>query len=149
MLSKSLVELIESNWELIADRLIAAVRKHPEMPRLSKCSDVELRQWCREILSNLGQLLAYSTEEEVKRRFHLSGRLRYEESVPLHEAVLRLHMLKEKIIGFVHEQGFPMTAMHLYVEEDLELRMGRFFDACVYQLVRGYEDAMRVAARAS
>lgn len=149
MLSKSLVDLVEANWEVISTRLIAAMRKHPDMPELAGRSDAELRHWSREILLNLDELLGYGTQEDVKRRFHALGRLRYEENVPLHEAVLRVQMLKDKIIGFVQEQGFPMTAMHLYVEEDLELRMGRFFDACVYQIVRGYEEAMRVAARAS
>jgi len=147
MLSTRLVQLIESNWEVIAERLIAALRKHPDIEQLSRCSDMELREWCHEILANLGYLLAASKDNEVKRRFQVLGRMRFEENIPLHEAVLRFHLLKDKIIGFVHEQGFPMTAMQLYAEEELESRMGRFFDACVYALVRGYEAAIRRAQR--
>jgi hypothetical protein len=74
------------------------------------------------------------------------GRVRFEQNVPLHEAVRRIHLLKDKIIGFIHEQGLPMTALDLYGEEELEFKINRFFDAMIYQLVRGYEDAQRVSA---
>jgi len=149
MLSSRLVQLIENNWEEIANRLIASVRKHPEMSNLNRKTDAEMREWCRSILQDLDYLLAGSKEQEVRRRFEILGRMRFEEQIPLHEAVLRFHMLKNKIIGFMHEQGFPMSAMHLYAEEELELRIGRFFDDCVYHVVRGYEHAQRVARLAS
>ncbi len=147
MLSAKLVQLIQGNWEEIASRLIAAVKKHPDLPNLSRKPDVDLREWCRQILENLEYLLSAKKEEEVKRRFQVLGRMRYEENVPLHEAVLRTHILKDKIIGFVHEQGFAMTALQLYAEEELEMRVCRFFDAVVYHLVRGYEDAQWLDAR--
>jgi hypothetical protein len=147
MLSIRLVQLIESHSEEIAKRVILSIRKHPDLQHLAGRSDAELRDWCHQIVANLSFLLSASKDDEVKRRFQVMGRLRFEENVPLHEAVLRLHILKDKIVGFVHEQGFPMTAMHLYSEEELEQRMGRFFDACVYHIIRGYEDAMQVAER--
>jgi len=147
MLSSRLIQLIEENWEEIARRLCAAVRKHPDMPNLARKTDGEMRDWCRTMLEDLDYLLSASKHDEVKRRFEVLGRMRHAENIPLHEAVLRFQILKDKIIGFVHEQGFPMSAMHLYAEEELELRIGRFFDGCVYHLVRGYEAALRVAAR--
>lgn len=148
MLSSRLVQLIEDHWEEIANRLFVAIRQHPEMQNLARKSDAELREWCRNILADLDSLLAMDKEQDVKRRFEVLGRMRFEENVPLHEAVLRFHILKNKIIGFIHEQGFPMSAMHLYAEEELELRIDRFFDDCVYHVVRGYEAAMRVAQKA-
>jgi hypothetical protein len=145
MLSSRLVQLIEDHWETIANRTIAEVRKSPDLTNLARKTDAEMREWARGILEDLDYLLSVSKEQEVKRRFEVLGRMRFEENIPLHEAVLRFHILKNKIIGFVHEQGFPMSAMHLYAEEELELRIGRFFDDCVYHVVRGYEAAMRVA----
>ncbi len=147
MLSTKLVQLIEGHWEEIASRLIQALSKHPDTQCLAARPDWELRDWCREILQNLGYLLAASKDEDVKRRFQVLGKMRFEENVPLHEAVLRLHILKEKIFGFINEQGFPMTALELYASEELEQRIGRFFDGVVYHLVRGYEDAQATAAR--
>ncbi len=141
------VQLIQAHWEEIASRLIGAVRKHPDLANLARKPDLDLREWCRQILENLEYLLSASKDEEVKRRFQVLGRMRFEESIPLHEAILRVQMLKDKVIGFIHEQGFPMTALQLYAEEELEQRIDRFFDAMVYHLVRGYEDAQNLAAR--
>jgi hypothetical protein len=147
LLSTKLVQLIEENWEEIATRLVREVRRNGEMKNLAACPDSELRAWCRAILENLGQLLVNKKEDEVRRRFEASGRNRFEENIPLHEAVLRLHLLQDKIVAFVHEQGFPMTALQLYAEEELEQRMTRFFHACVYHVVRGYEAAMLLEQR--
>jgi len=147
MLSTKMVELIESNWEEITDRLIRAVKTHPELPNLAARPDLELREWCRDLLHNLGYLLSATKDAEVQRRFQVLGKTRFEENVPLHEAVLRMHLLKDKVIGFIHEQGFPMSAMQLYAEEELEHRLSRLFDAGVYHVVRGYESALRFEQR--
>lgn len=147
MLSTKLVQLIESNWEEIADRVVRAVKKHPDLANLASRPDLELREWCREMLQNLGFLLSATKDEELQRRFEVLGKVRFEENIPLHEAVLRVHLLKDKVIGFIHEQGFPMSAMQLYAEEELEHRLSRLFDACVYYLVRGYENAIRFEHR--
>ncbi len=147
MLSTKLVQLIETHWEEIATRLIRAIRQNPEMPHLAECPDLELREWCRDIVGNLGYLLSASKEQDVQRRFEILGAMRFEENIPLPEAVLRCHILKDKIIGFVHEQGFPLTMLQLYAEEELEQRIGRFLDGLVYHIVRGYEGARQFSQR--
>jgi hypothetical protein len=147
MLSTKLVKLIESNWEEIATRLTVAVRKHPDMEHLASLPDLDMRIWCQEILENLGYLLSIRREEEVRRRFEILGKMRFEEKIPLHEAVLRVHLLKDKVIGFIHEQGFPMSAAQLYAEEELEHRINIFLDACVYHIVRGYEASVHLERR--
>ena len=147
MLSTRLVQLVEKRWEDIASGLILTIRHHPEMRELAKRSDLELRDWCRDILSNLNSLLLAGTEDAVQNRFQLMGRLRFEEGVPLHEAVLRLHLLRGKVTEFIREEGLPTNAIQLYSEEELQYRLSKFFDACVYHLVRGYEAGIRVAQR--
>jgi len=147
MLSIRLVQLIETHWEEIATRLINEVKKHPETQSLAHRPDAELRAWCRDIMENLEALLAARKEDQVQRRFRVLGRRRFEENIPLHEAVMRLQLLKAEIFNFVHEQGFPMTVLELYREEELQVLIGRFFDACVFQVVRGYEEALRVASQ--
>lgn len=105
-----------------------------------------MRDWCQKILENLGELLSRPKEEDFQR-FQTLGKTRFQENVPLHEAVLRFQILKDQILGFIREQGMPMNAMQIYAEEETGRRVGRFFDACIYQLVRGYEEAMRRASR--
>jgi hypothetical protein len=147
MISTKLIQLIETDWEEIAVRVIRAVRRNPDLENLAKRSDLDLRDWCRQILEQLGVLMSARKSDDVEKRFEILGRMRFEENIPLHEAVLRVHILKEEIIGFIHERGLPMTAVQLYAEEELELRIGRFLDECVYRIVRGYERALRVERR--
>ena len=147
MLSARLVQLIETHWEEIATRVTRAIKEHPEMRHLSRRPEGELREWCQQILSGLGTVLAAARKDEMKRRFELLGRMRYEENIPLHEAVLRFHLLKEQTTGFIHEQGFALNAVELYAEHELGQRINRFCDAAVYRVVRGYEEALRKAQR--
>jgi len=147
LLSTKLVQLIEGHWEEIAARLIREVRRNSDTRTLAVRSDAELREWCQSILEHLGQLLIAKKDDEVRRRFETYGRRRFEENTPLPEAVMRLHLLQDTIVAFVHEQGFPMTALQLYAEEELEQRMTRFFHACVYAVVRGYEAAEHLEQR--
>jgi hypothetical protein len=147
MMATNLIQLIESDWEEIAARVIRDVRRHPDLENLARRPDLDLREWCREILEQIGILMSARKSEDVQRRFEILGKMRFEENIPLHEAVLRLHILKDEIVGFLHERGLPMTALQLYAEEELEQRIGRFFDECVYRVVRGYEHAIRVEQR--
>jgi hypothetical protein len=63
------------------------------------------------------------------------------------EAVLRLHLLKGAIIDFARQDAVPVTSVQIYAEQELEDRLGHFFDALVYYIVCGYEKAMRRAVR--
>ena len=144
MITTKLTELIERDWEEIAEGVIAAVRRHPNLEHLSKRSDLDLREWCRETLEHLGSLMSARKADVVPRRFEVLGRIECEEHIPLHEAVLRLQILKNAIVSFIHEHGLATTALQVYAEEELEQRMDRFFDECIYHMVRGYERAAQL-----
>ena len=147
MLSTRMVQLIEAHWDEIAQRLLVAIREHPDMEVLAHRPEIELREYCRKMLENLGDLLAARNNEDMQRQFQSYGQIRYQENIPLHEAVLRFHLLKQKVLQFIHEQGFPVNAVQLYAEEELVQRIGWFFDSCVYHVVYGYEHARGRSAR--
>jgi hypothetical protein len=146
LLSGKLVQLIQDHAESIARILTEKVRSHPELHVLAKRPSNDLAIWCSHQVTNLNSSLM-AGRNELKQRYRALGSARFEESIPLHEAVLRLHLLKDTIIEFVHEQGLPMTALDLYTQEELEHRIGRFFDIAVYNIVCGYEEALHQAAR--
>ena len=147
MLSGKLVQLIEANSDSIIHRVIHQIREDPELAQVRKLTDAELREWGRHILLRLGHWLAAGKEEELARHYETVGRARYDEGIPLHEAVHALFLLKDKMIEFVQEQAVAKTSMQLYAEEELEHRVDHFFDILVCHLVRGYESALRKAAR--
>jgi hypothetical protein len=103
--------MIEDHWHEIAERTVQEIRRDPDLPTVSTRPDSELYEWCRDILKNLGYWLSASKADEVAHRFGALGRLRYEESVPLHEAVHRFHLLKYKMIEFVREHGFAENSL--------------------------------------
>jgi hypothetical protein len=147
MLSARLIHLIEAHQEEISNRILHDIRRHPELSHIRKLQELELRQRGRQILSDLGRWLA--EEEELAREYERIGNTRYEESIPLHESVRALYIIKDKMIDFVKDQVVTRDSMELYAEEELERRVGRFFDELVIHLVRGYEGAWRRAAHAA
>jgi len=148
MLSGKLIRLIEAHQQEITDRLLRDIQRHPDLTHLRQQPVAEMREWCQILLENLGYWLAEGNEDELARKLDTVGRIRFGEGVPLHESVHTLCLLKEKIIDFVDEQGFNPEPLELYAEEELERRVGRFFDLLLMHLVRGYEGAWRKAAHA-
>jgi len=148
MLSGKLIHLIESHDEEITARIVRSIRHHPELAHLGKLPESELRAQGQEILKNLGHWLASANEEKLAHEYEAIGKVRFAESVPLHESVRGLCLIKDKMIDFVDEQGFDYDCLALYAEEQLERRVGRFFDLLLTHLVRGYETAWQHAAHA-
>jgi len=139
MISARLVQMIEDHAEQITDRVVRQLRKDPRLSYIAHLPDAELRGRCHEIVKNLGHWLAASGEDEIARHYEELGRIRYREKVPLHEVVHALHLLKERILDYIRDQGLVQTSVELYAEEELEHQVGRFFDLAVYHVVLGYE----------
>ena len=146
MVSRTLIQMIEDHCESITVRIVRKLREDPLLPHMGKLPDSELRDRVQDVVKNLGHWLVPGQEGEIARRYELLGRRRHEESIPLHEVVRALHTLKDGILDHVREQGLGRTAVQLYVEEELEQRVSRFFDGAVYHVVCGYEGAMHRAA---
>ena len=149
MLSGQLIHLIEAHQEEITNRIIHDIRRQTDLKRFQGLHDVELRHRCRQILEHLGSWLVEEKEEELARQYEQIGKERFEESIPQHESVRALFIIKDIMIDFVKEQGIRKDSLELYAEEELEHRVGRFFDDLVIHLVRGYEAAWRNAANAT
>jgi len=147
MLSGRLVHLIEANSASIVVQVISQIRRDPELTHVSKLPDAELREYGEHLLHRLGHWLEGGTEHELEQYYEDTGRLRFEEGVPLYEAVRGLFLVKNKMIDFVLNQAAAKTYMQLYAEEELEHRVDLFFDILICHLVKGYEKALRQSAR--
>jgi hypothetical protein len=148
MLSSRIVRLISDHWAEITDRVIQRIRHDAKLLELGKLPEADLRERSREILQNLDKWLV-SREDEVAERYERLGRVRYHETVPLHEIVYALQIVKENMIQYVHDQGFAVNTLDVYAEEQFERGADRIFGAMIYYVVRGYERAMKLAAKAA
>jgi len=146
MLSGKLIHLIEAHQEQIAASVIREIRSHPDLTNMRNLPDAELRERGQQILENLGHWLEESPERELARHYESVGKARFEASIPLHESVRSLCIVKDKTIDFVRQNGLARSTVDLYAEEELERRIGRFFDGLVIHMVRGYESAWRRVA---
>lgn len=135
--------MIEDHWEQIDTHVIERIRRDPEMEVLRKYPESELKDWGRGILKNLGECLVAGKEAEMAACYEELGRKRYHQMIPLHESVRALQMLRETMIDWVRDQGFGRNSLEVYAEEELEHRVGDFFDGLVYHMVKGYEGELR------
>jgi hypothetical protein len=146
MLSGKLIRLIESHSDEIAGRVVRRILEDPELLQVKLLPEAELRDRCEVVLKNLGGWLAAGKGARLIRQFEQLGKLRFEEHVPLHEAVRAVQVVRNEMIRYLQDHGFPQTTIELYAEEEFEFAVTRFFDELVCHLVSGYEEALRQAA---
>ena len=145
MLSARLIQLIEENWEGITAGVIRQVRNDPRLSAIRTLPDTELREVGRNILKYVGHWLTANPTEQrvVQEQYEGIGRVRFAESIPLHECVRALQIVKSKVIEFMRDHEFAQSAVSIYAEEELEHRLNEFFDDLTYHEVLGYETALR------
>lgn len=150
MLSGRLVHLIESNWDEIISSVTSRIRREPQAAHYRATVESELREWGQILLQNLGHWLTAGNEEEIALRYEHLGKLRYEAGIPMHESVHVLCIVRQRVLDFVEEHVYAKNALALYEQEELDRRLGRFFDLLTVHMVKGYEQALRreLAARA-
>jgi hypothetical protein len=148
MLSARLIHLIETHHKELADRVLREIWRRQDLPHILRLPEAELRERNRLLLEHLGEWLL-GNEEKMRKLQESVGTKRFEQSVPLHESVHALCLIKNTVIEFIEEQGIARDTIGLYAEEELEHRLGKFFDQLIIHLVRGYEGAWRRAIRAA
>jgi len=149
MLSGKLMHLIEAHHKEIRNRILGEIGRHPDLVHLRRLPEAELRERSQIILEDFGNWLASEKEEILAKQQEAVGILRYEQGIPLDEVVRALCMIKYNIMDFIEEQGIPKDPLGLYAEEELEHRVGRFFDSLIIYLVRGYQSAWHRAVHAA
>jgi|SRR5581483_3556324 len=143
MISGKLVHLIETHAGQIIQRSIDQIRREKDMPHIRALLDSELREWNLELLEGLGHWLSPANQEDLANRYERLGKLRFEQDVPLHESVRGLCIMREQTLDFVEEHIASNSSVELYAEEELDRRLGFFFDLLTIHLVHGYERALR------
>lgn len=146
MLSTRLVHLIEMNGDQIIDRVAAQLRREPEITHSKSIQDQELYGLGQDLLHHLGDWLSAGDAHGLSQRYERFGRHCFEQGIPLHEAFRGMSLLREKMLDLAQEQMISNSSIELYAEEELERRLGRFFDRLAFYLVKGFEEAARKPA---
>jgi hypothetical protein len=145
MISGKLVHLIENNSDLILDRVVAQIRGDSDTSGAHTLLDTEMREIGQDLLLHLGHWLTAGDDPGLNQRAERLGGLCFERQIALYRAVRALFTLRENLLDFVEEHLLSYSSVELYSEEQLNRRMGNFFDHLTLHLVLGYERASRGA----
>ena len=135
-----IIQLVEKDWQKIAEQAIRRVQQDPETPNYKSLTDDELRSRARDLLANLGQWLDRQDDGLLDRRYEELGRVRHQDGFPLHEVVYKLSLLKRTILDHAREHHLEMNAMALYAEQEFLQKLDLFFDRIIYRVVKGYSE---------
>ena len=143
MLSGRLVHLIESRADEIISSIISHWRRESELSHYRDQMESELREFGQDLLRNLGHWLTSGQESEIAARYEKLGKRRYSANVPLHESVHAFCIMRQRVLDFVEEHVLNKNSFALYEQEELDRRLGRFFDVLTIHMVKGYERELR------
>ena len=91
-----------------------------------------------------GVWLTSGRKEEIAAKYEELGKVRFHEGIPAHESVQVLCMFRQRVVDFV-ENLYSKTSLELYGQQELDRRLGRFFDLLMVHMVKGYETALRAS----
>ena len=157
MISAKLIELIEIHANSLTKDVTQDLSTSPRTPGFRAVRGEDLEQRTFQLLHHLGDWIGSPRSERVEAEFSEWGRRRFGQSIPLSEIVYAIIILKQHLRRYIHDNGlvefaFPRTEgdyvlpMHLYSLQDLNTRVGEFFDEALYYLTRGYEAESRLSA---
>jgi hypothetical protein len=147
MLFHRFIQAIQTHALEITAATLAEFRRDPSVEHVALQPDAEVLSWGTEILKRLGTWVSGGDDEGMAAYYRERGATRLQQGVPLHEAVRGLQILKHKTVEFSRSEGFAQNAVEIYAQEELEFRINRFFDVVMYNLVRGYEEALKSSVR--
>jgi hypothetical protein len=156
MLSAKLVEMIEIHAGRLTADVAQDLATNPRTRGFRRASRQELEQRVFRIFHHLGNWIGDDTSHSVEAEFSDWGSRRFDQGIPISEIVYALVVLKQHLRRYIRDNGlvdaaFPRTdgdyvlPMHLHGLQDLNARVGEFFDEALYHLSCGYEERARAS----
>jgi hypothetical protein len=154
MISAKLIELIEIHAARLTHDVARDLGTSDRTRGFRAVPVDELEQRIFQILHHLGNWIGDPTSKRVQAEFGEWGSRRFDQGIPLSEIVFAIIVLKQHLRRYIRDNGlvtasFPrvesdyVLPMHLHSLQDLNIRVGEFFDEALYHLTCGYEDESR------
>ena len=154
MIAAKLIELIEVHAGRLTHDAAQDLATNVRTPGFATVPPQELESRVFELFHHLGNWIGSPKSEKVEAEFLDWGRRRFDQRIPLSEIVYAIIILKQHLRRYIRDNGlvdavFPrmesdyVLPMHLQGLQDLNVRVGEFFDEAMYYLARGYEAEAR------
>ena len=154
MIAEKLVELVEIHAARLSADVARDLVTNDRTRGFHKVPTADLEERVFRLFHHLGDWISNRRSEKVKAEFAEWGRRRFDQEIPLSEIVYAIIVLKQHLSRYIGDNGlvdaaFPRTEseyvlpMHLHSLQELNTRVGEFFDEALYQLTCGYEQRAR------
>ncbi|HKW02754.1 MAG TPA: hypothetical protein VJN96_23225 [Vicinamibacterales bacterium] len=150
MLSANLIELISIHASRLTSdvALDLSTNERTSGFRTVPLKDLEPRIY--ELFHHLGSWIGDPNAVRVREEFSEWGRRRFDQGIPLSEIVYAVILVKHHLRRYIRDNGLLETSvpraesdyilpLQLHSVQDLNHRVGEFFDEALYHLARGYE----------
>jgi hypothetical protein len=154
MISAKLIELIEIHANRLTSDVARDLVANERTRGFRAVPQEDLAQRIFQIVHHLGTWIGDPKAVRVQAEFAEWGRRRFDQRIPLSEIVYAIIIIKQHLRRYIRDNGlvdaaFPrvereyILPMHLHSLQDLNTRVGEFFDEALYHLACGYEAAAK------
>ena len=151
MIAAKLVELIEIHSQRLTADIVDDLSSNERTPGFRAVRRSELEQRVFQLLHHLGNFIGDPRSDKTRDEFTDWGRRRFDQRIPLSELIFAVIVIKQHLRRYISDNGlvaasFPrvdgdyVLPLHLHSLQDLNTRVGRFFDEALYDLAIGYEE---------
>ena len=150
MVADRLVELIEIQAHKLAADVAGDLMTNERTIGFQNVRRVDLEERLFQLLHHLGDWISDRRSAKVQMEFADWGRRRFNQGIPISQIVFAIIILKQHLRRYIRDHGlveasFPradgdyVLPMHLHSLQELNSRVGLFFDEALYYLAQGYE----------
>lgn len=148
MLTRRLIQLIERDADVIAQRWLKEVQSSSLTPKYRYFTAEKLIERVKIVYSKLEYWLNPKTpKEEIEAYYTNMGKERFEEGFTLEEVIMALLLTKKHLWQHIVSEGLPTTSFELYQVLELNNEVVMYIDKAVYYTIVGYRKAEISAKR--
>ena len=160
MLGVHLLQLIQAHAARLSRDVMDDLMTNARTPTFRRLNPADVETRVSELFYNLGKWIGDADEHPVRDEYEDMGRARFREGVPVSELVYALLVTKSHLRRYIREHGLVDFAgdrvapqeflpLELHSIQEVNYRVGEFFDRALYHLARGYEAEARGGSRRS
>jgi hypothetical protein len=150
MLGARLLLLIQAHAGALTHDVVRDLKTNARTPTFRRLDIADVETRVSALFQNLGKWIGEADEHAVRLEYEEMGRVRFREGVPVSELVYALLITKQHLRGYIREHGLvdfagdriasqELLPLELHSIQELNYRVGEFFDRALYHLARGYE----------
>lgn len=146
--SIKLLDVLEANLDEIAAHWTADVKKNKRTMHYRDVPDEKLSLQAIKFYSQLRNMLTAPNRYEKAQEFFMHySRTCYENSIPLHEAIYALNMMRRHMWLYAEFQAIFINALEHNQAIDSVMRIMLMIDYAVYEITQYYQDRIRLESK--